>query len=363
MSRPAPRRPTTGSGTSSPPRSTKNYTLSLARPWTGQDDGVLRIWFRGRSTDSKSPNHHVRVSWDNTVLGDIRWDNSIEYVGDLTVPKAQLTEGQHNVKLEMVNDTGATVDIVFLNHFQVLYKRRLEAGTGDLHFRTAPGTPATLELSSALSSGLQLFDVTDPFNVVALQGMTRRGHPGGYEAQVSFCRRGGSTILHGLLRPDQEAFRHRFLAARGPAQRGTNRADHLIIGPSEFRAAVEALRRHRQARRPHIPYSSITEEIFNEFSDGLPTPEGIKAFLEYAYHNWAAPAPRYVLLAGDATADLPRLHGDWKEEQSARPPALDVAPWSHSGRSLVRLRRRRRRNRRPDDRAHPRSEPNGYLHT
>jgi hypothetical protein len=33
------------------------------------------------------------------------------------------------------------------------------------------------------------------------------------------------------------------------------------------------------------------------------SPEAIKEFLEYAYHFWAAPSPRYVLLLGDASYD------------------------------------------------------------
>ena len=44
-------------------------------------------------------------------------------------------------------------------------------------------------------------------------------------------------------------------------------------------------------------------DIFDEFGYGLVTPQAIKDFITYAYENWQAPAPQYVLLMGDTTYD------------------------------------------------------------
>jgi hypothetical protein len=46
------------------------------------------------------------------------------------------------------------------------------------------------------------------------------------------------------------------------------------------------------------------EEVYAEFGFGESTPESIREFLAYAYHNWRKPAPRYVVLLGDATYDF-----------------------------------------------------------
>ena len=46
------------------------------------------------------------------------------------------------------------------------------------------------------------------------------------------------------------------------------------------------------------------EEVYSEFGFGEPTPEAVKDFLSYAYHNWRQPTLRYVLLLGDATYDF-----------------------------------------------------------
>jgi hypothetical protein len=45
------------------------------------------------------------------------------------------------------------------------------------------------------------------------------------------------------------------------------------------------------------------EEVFSEFGFGEASPQAIRDFLSYAYHQWEK-APRYVLLLGDATFDF-----------------------------------------------------------
>jgi hypothetical protein len=45
------------------------------------------------------------------------------------------------------------------------------------------------------------------------------------------------------------------------------------------------------------------EDVYAEFGFGEASPQAVKDFLSYAYHQWKAPAPRYVLLLGDATYD------------------------------------------------------------
>jgi hypothetical protein len=52
------------------------------------------------------------------------------------------------------------------------------------------------------------------------------------------------------------------------------------------------------------------EDIYDEFSYGIKSPQALKDFISYAYHNWTPPAPGYVLLVGDGTYD-PKDH--WLE--------------------------------------------------
>jgi hypothetical protein len=45
------------------------------------------------------------------------------------------------------------------------------------------------------------------------------------------------------------------------------------------------------------------EEIAREFGHGTASGEAIRSFVSHAYHGWAKPSPRYVVLLGDATYD------------------------------------------------------------
>ena len=44
--------------------------------------------------------------------------------------------------------------------------------------------------------------------------------------------------------------------------------------------------------------------IYDAFSYGIVSPQAIKDFISYAYDNWTPPAPKYVLIVGDATYDV-----------------------------------------------------------
>jgi hypothetical protein len=96
---------------------------------------------------------------------------------------------------------------------------------------------------------------------------------------------------------------------------GANGADWIVITHRELGwengaernwvTSLVALRRAQGLRTAVVE----VEEIFDEFGYGLPTPLAIKAFLAHAYESWQPPAPRYVLLVGDATYDYKNLWG------------------------------------------------------
>ena len=59
---------------------------------------------------------------------------------------------------------------------------------------------------------------------------------------------------------------------------------------------------HREAQGLAVQVVEL-EPIFDEFNYGIYSPEAIRDFLAYAYHNWSGDAPSYVLLVGDGTYD------------------------------------------------------------
>ncbi len=79
-------------------------------------------------------------------------------------------------------------------------------------------------------------------------------------------------------------------------------ADYVLIGPDAFSSAAEPLIELRRSQNLRSSFVSI-EQIRDEFGFGEPRPEAIRDFLIHAYHEWPAPALRYVVLLGDGTYD------------------------------------------------------------
>ncbi|HVK38732.1 MAG TPA: C25 family cysteine peptidase [Candidatus Kapabacteria bacterium] len=90
-----------------------------------------------------------------------------------------------------------------------------------------------------------------------------------------------------------------------------NRADLIIITHPAFRDQAERLAAHRRAHAPAGARDFAVRvvdvnDVYDEFGSGVKHQLPIRSFLQYADSNWAAPAPGYVILFGDASADPQR---------------------------------------------------------
>ena len=80
-----------------------------------------------------------------------------------------------------------------------------------------------------------------------------------------------------------------------------NRAEYLVITPSELKEAAQSFADYRQNQGLQSIVVDL-EDIYDEFNHGISSPEAIRNFISYAYNNWRE-APKYVVLAGDGTFD------------------------------------------------------------
>ena len=93
----------------------------------------------------------------------------------------------------------------------------------------------------------------------------------------------------------------------------TNGADYIIITHPDFKDAAQRL---KNLRLTQYPDSDITNprieivdvnQIYDEFSFGMLDPQALRDFVKYAFENWEAPAPVYVVLFGDMSHDYRHL--------------------------------------------------------
>jgi hypothetical protein len=78
-------------------------------------------------------------------------------------------------------------------------------------------------------------------------------------------------------------------------------ADYLVIGTPELTSAMQPLIEHRESQGYQVAVIPVNA-IYDQFGDGLPVPEAINNFINYAANSWQ-PAPRYLVLVGDASYD------------------------------------------------------------
>jgi hypothetical protein len=89
---------------------------------------------------------------------------------------------------------------------------------------------------------------------------------------------------------------------RSTLRETTNQAEYVLVAPGAYLEAAEPLLERRRDQGLSALGVSF-EEITSEFGYGRPSAEAIRAFLAYAYHSWAEPSLRYVLLLGDSSYD------------------------------------------------------------
>jgi len=79
-------------------------------------------------------------------------------------------------------------------------------------------------------------------------------------------------------------------------------ADLVIVTVPRFRDSLKPLVEARTAQGLRVAVLDV-EQVYDAFSHGRVDPAAIRALMRHARQEWPAPAPAYLLLAGDASYD------------------------------------------------------------
>jgi hypothetical protein len=265
----------------------RSYAFTVSGLVAG-DGGRVSVDLQGASDFEEVLDHHVRVRVNGQYVGETAWDAKLPKAVDLELEPGVLREGTNTLEIEDVGDTGAQYSMLFLDRFRVSYPRRLEAIGGTLEGGFEEDGLADV---AGLGASSVVLDTTTG---VPRWVIGARPSATGLSLSVVSGRRylATSTFFHPETRP-----------TRGSALRTTtNRADYLLIAPEAFLAAAQPLLALRESQGLATKAVAL-EDVYAQFGHGEAGPEGIKEFLEYAYHAWAQPSFRYVVLLGDASYD------------------------------------------------------------
>ncbi len=251
------------------------------------------------------------------VVGDKVWDATIgqRYYEDgvpVRVTGGFLLNGVNQFRLRVPGDLNAKDKMRFA-WFAVAYHRRLIAVDDAIGF-TSSDTTATVNFrvdGFGASGTVWTFDVTDVWNPQALTGAEIT--PVGSLRRVRISSPIAGSRRHfwvattpGLKRPAMVRMNPVDLRAE------TSGPNMLIVCHRDFRAAADRLRAYRAAHLPLYASPAVkvvtTDDIFDNFSGGMPDPMALRNYFKFLYDNYADaagnPSLGYVLLLGDANEDF-----------------------------------------------------------
>jgi hypothetical protein len=281
---------------STPGFNTFSLNVPLSLVVTNQGSPRLKVILFGGS----STNHGASVTVNGNLAGTNTWSGLAPLVLDMPLQPEWLKNGNNTLLFTAANVRNSQW---YLNKLELYYPRLYQAASGMLEFGANSNPVVTVEGFTAAS--LSVLDVTDPLHPALVSDFTVSGSGGSFSLSLTatnpaaryFAFQAGATVPE----PTAESVVLAGLAS------STNAVEFVLIAPAFLAAQAEDLAAYR--RLQGLPSQVVTvESIYNEFSDGLPSPYSLREFLARAYTNWASP-PKYVALVGDGSFDYRNLLG------------------------------------------------------
>lgn len=240
-------------------------------------------------------NHAVSLALNGIPIGEVQWSGRSLHEATLILPASSLLTS-NNLTLTPLGST-LVREISYMDWVEIAYARSYTPVDQRLEF-SGPG--GSYVIPGFNGAAVDIWDITDP-------GLPRL--VAGYVADSSSVRWSDPMPRRYLVQAQSagRAFSALQWFDQPDLHSSLNEADYLAItynpaGSSAWSAALAPLLARRTAQGYRTRAIDV-QWIYDQFGDGRVDPGAIRAFIDYAYHHWTAPAPSYVLLVGDGSDD------------------------------------------------------------
>ena len=246
------------------------------------------------------------VSVNNQLVHQINISPVAGGIYDLMAQQAQAVSSiavtQSNLNVNYNYTPGSFNSQGWLNWFEVFGRRNLSMSSADqLLFRdwTSVGNNNGEFVIANSNATTQAWDVTDPLNPVKMQTSL-------VGTDLKFVN--SSSRLREYVSFNSTNFLQPVAVGKVNNQdlHGQPAVDFIIITNSSLFPQAQRLAQFHQAK-DNLRYSIATvDQVYNEFSSGIPDPTALRDFVKMFYDRAGSnPAnkPKYVLLFGDASFD------------------------------------------------------------
>ncbi len=266
----------------------KDYSFNVQGIY--EDNCCIRFavygWYADGSheEESNSIHHNIRVYLNGKEFFSENWrggqENPLIFEDSVT----GLHNGSNTFTFEMYRDS-VMKDVIFFDWFEVIYKKKYDAHTGNLKF-SGENADQKFELHKFDELPV-IFNTTNEvvpkliYGAVYGNGTVKfKGDKGTYYASTNF--------------------KSPSVKSKSPydLRNLSNHLDFVIITHSDFLNYANSLKRYRERQGLKTGVFSVND-ICDNFSWGLKhSPYAIKNFLKFAYDNWET---GYCLLLGAGT--------------------------------------------------------------
>ncbi|MBK9246998.1 MAG: hypothetical protein IPM69_02525 [Ignavibacteria bacterium] len=243
--------------------------------------------------------------------GGINYNDAYAWSGNGTIPSSSIAnDGRSVLKFAYAAENGNTSAAGLMNWFEIHYPQVCVASNNSIEFYTDLGVSGGTEYSiNGFSGEIFGFDVTD------------RSTP---KLMKNYSSAGGSFLLQSDVPTNSPKRFYLSSQVKTPRLESTDIADLrtsyansdvIVITHSSIVESANKFKEYRESQKELTVSVITTEQIYNEFSGGMPDVTAIRDFLGFAFTHWNT-KPKYVLLWGDG-------HYDYKNNQSQ---ALNFVP-------------------------------------
>jgi len=230
-----------------------------------------------------------------------QWNKGDFLKADFTLSKPLKSTGN---LLRIVRTGGTTNEVIRLDWVDIEYSKQLKYDQNNFDFFVkGDGSPVKMSIAEVGKSSVELFDTTDPFNVLEIRDNTydangkkltfQKTLPSGISSRFTISDYAYHLKVSSITKKNSPV-----VSLRNTA----NDADYIIISHNQFLDEARRLAAWRSRDSQVDPLTSMTvdaQDIYDEFGWGVFDPVSIRDFLKFAWENYNSPV-RYCCLLGDA---------------------------------------------------------------
>ena len=276
---------------------TINFTLNNLKKKNGNTS--LKVSFQGLTDVPVNPDHHTQIFLNDKLVYEKKWDGFSEYSPNKTIPHSLLKNEENTLEIKAFADKGITIDGINLNWFEIGYYKLLAAENDSLIFSKTGNKNSQFKVTNFSTKNIEVFDVTDPYEVKVIKAKTKK--IAGKFAALFKDKIEGEKNYYAIEKNKVKKSDTIEIDEESALKSSGNGADYIIITHKDFYDAINPLKVFREGKGLNVKVVKI-DDVYDEFSSGIFTPDAIRDFLKFTYENWN-PKPQYVLLVGDANYD------------------------------------------------------------